>query len=57
MKRRICMTYIYIVLAFVFLTTTRFFLEFTETEFSFVIENRDMTDFYLLYFTSLFPLR
>lgn len=49
------MTYIYIVLAFVFLTTTRFFFGIHRQNFSFVIENRDMTDFYLLYFTSLFP--
>lgn len=29
----------------------------SQTEFSFVIENRDMTDFYLLYFTITFSLR
>lgn len=57
MKEEDFTRYIYIVLAFVFLTTTtRFFVGIHRQKFSFVIENRDMTDFYLPYFASLFSL-
>lgn len=39
------MTYIYIVLAFCILNNNKILFWNSQTEFSFVIENRDMTDF------------
>lgn len=47
---------IYIVLAFVFLPNNKILFGIHRQKISFVIENRDITDFYLLTLHHFFPL-